>query len=778
MMAAAGSGASSSQPPTGSDRRLVDKALKKLEKLHELCTNPRLGLRNSPPYLPDLVTETTALLVQVWEPYRGFKGAGGQVPRGDEANYLRVHVRNLLDKTDRAVLLFKEGREKIFDETSSYRRSLTKLSLLFSHMLWEMKAIFPDGSFQGDTYRVTKTDAERFWWQSFGNKCIVKWNSFKEQLRSVHPFEEGMESMALKSTIDLTCNDHISVFEFDIFTRLFQPWKSLLRNWNQLAVTHPGYMAFLTYDQVVARLEHYLHRPGSYIFRLSCTRMGQWAIGHVTSEGDIIQTIPQNTPLYQALIQGFKEGCYLYPDGRDVNPDLTSLCGPTQRGKEQYELYCEIGSTFQLCKICAERDKDTRIQPCGHLLCQPCLTGWQKSAGHTCPYCRCDIRGTESILVEPFLPGSGHWEGEGEEEEDDTEDEDHEDIELVVKEMAALRKFSSLDYQVPSSHLCVPPLPPKNITTPHSSYPTKQSQTLETEMPAKHSHFGSAHGVSEAHSQHKQQTNTNRRQEEELHSEDKVSAMPRPLSQRTARVSHMMIGLIVLALLGAAAAAPTDDRIVGGYTCEAHSKPWQVSLNMGYHFCGGSLINNQWIISAAHCWQNPYAQIAILGEHHIWMYEGTEQYMSVDAIYWHQSYDYQTMDFDIMLMKLAQPVTVNQYVKPVALPTACPYLGRCARCPDGETSTVIRCVEVPILSDKECESSYPDMISPRMVCAGYLEGGKDACQGDSGGPLVCNGELQGIVSWGQGCAQPNRPGVYTRVCALMPWINEILATYS
>lgn len=139
------------------------------------------------------------------------------------------------------------------------RRNLTKLSLLFSHMLWELKAMFPGGCFQGDTYRVTKTEAEEFWRQSFGNecvkclwyriivwhywffmlvcfmcvhgncmlimssdRCIVQWNSFKEQLRSVHAFEEGMESMALKSTVDLTCNDHISVFEFDIFTRLFQ----------------------------------------------------------------------------------------------------------------------------------------------------------------------------------------------------------------------------------------------------------------------------------------------------------------------------------------------------------------------------------------------------------------------------------------------------------------------------------------------------------------------------------------------------------------------------
>lgn len=118
-MAAADSG--TSQPTTSGDRRLVDKALKRLDKLHELCSNPRLGLRNSPPYLPELVSETTTLLIQVWEPYRSYRTTGSQGPRGDEAKYLRVHVRNLLDKTDRALLLFKEGREKIFEETSSYR---------------------------------------------------------------------------------------------------------------------------------------------------------------------------------------------------------------------------------------------------------------------------------------------------------------------------------------------------------------------------------------------------------------------------------------------------------------------------------------------------------------------------------------------------------------------------------------------------------------------------------------------------------------------------------
>ena len=121
-MATTGSESGSSQPPSGSDRRLVDKALKRLHKLNLLCTNPRLALRNSPPYLPELVSETSTLLSQIWEPYRGTAGAtGGLESRGDEAEYLGVHVRQLLDKTERAILLFKEGRDKMFVETSSYR---------------------------------------------------------------------------------------------------------------------------------------------------------------------------------------------------------------------------------------------------------------------------------------------------------------------------------------------------------------------------------------------------------------------------------------------------------------------------------------------------------------------------------------------------------------------------------------------------------------------------------------------------------------------------------
>ncbi|XP_028837466.1 trypsin-2-like [Denticeps clupeoides] len=240
-----------------------------------------------------------------------------------------------------------------------------------------------------------------------------------------------------------------------------------------------------------------------------------------------------------------------------------------------------------------------------------------------------------------------------------------------------------------------------------------------------------------------------------------------------------MRSLVFLVLLGAAFALE-DDKIVGGYECKAYSQPWQVSLNAGYHFCGGSLINKDWVVSAAHCYKS---RIEVrLGEHNIGINEGNEQFISSEKVIRHPNYDSWNIDNDVMLIKLSRSATLNQYVQPVALPTSCPPAGTMCRVSGwGNTmsstadSDKLQCLEIPIISDRDCNNSYPGMITNSMFCAGYLEGGKDSCQGDSGGPVVCNGQLQGIVSWGYGCAQKDNPGVYAKVCIFTSWITQTMA---
>uniref|UniRef100_H0YQ30 E3 ubiquitin-protein ligase CBL n=1 Tax=Taeniopygia guttata TaxID=59729 RepID=H0YQ30_TAEGU len=452
--------------PGAVDKKMVEKCWKLMDKVVRLCQNPKLALKNSPPYILDLLPDTYQHLRTILSRYEGKMETLG------ENEYFRVFMENLMKKTKQTISLFKEGKERMYEENSQPRRNLTKLSLIFSHMLAELKGIFPSGLFQGDTFRITKADAAEFWRKAFGEKTIVPWKSFRQALHEVHPISSGLEAMALKSTIDLTCNDYISVFEFDIFTRLFQPWSSLLRNWNSLAVTHPGYMAFLTYDEVKARLQKFIHKPGSYIFRLSCTRLGQWAIGYVTADGNILQTIPHNKPLFQALIDGFREGFYLFPDGRNQNPDLTGLCEPTPQDhikvtQEQYELYCEMGSTFQLCKICAENDKDVKIEPCGHLMCTSCLTAWQESEGQGCPFCRCEIKGTEPIVVDPFDPrGGGGLSRQGAEgtpspNYDDDDDDKADDSLFMMKELAGTKVERPPSPFSLAPQAALPPVPPR-----------------------------------------------------------------------------------------------------------------------------------------------------------------------------------------------------------------------------------------------------------------------------------------------------------------------------
>ncbi|KMQ94259.1 e3 ubiquitin-protein ligase cbl-b [Lasius niger] len=153
-------------PKLSTDKRTLDKTWKLMDKVVKLCQHQRMNLKNSPPFILDILPDTYQRLRLIYSKYEDRM----QVLHGNE--HFCVFINNLMRKCKQAIKLFKEGKEKMFDETSHYRRNLTKLSLVFSHMLSELKAIFPNGIFAGDQFRITKADAAEFWKERFANRYV------------------------------------------------------------------------------------------------------------------------------------------------------------------------------------------------------------------------------------------------------------------------------------------------------------------------------------------------------------------------------------------------------------------------------------------------------------------------------------------------------------------------------------------------------------------------------------------------------------------------------
>jgi secreted trypsin-like serine protease len=271
------------------------------------------------------------------------------------------------------------------------------------------------------------------------------------------------------------------------------------------------------------------------------------------------------------------------------------------------------------------------------------------------------------------------------------------------------------------------------------------------------------------------------------------------------RKQAIRLGAGVAAGLGAAAIAwagiaanaeePADAKgdfetmIIGGGDVTDGQYPWLVGLGSPgegtpyeRQFCGGSVIAEDVVLTAAHCVEESAAEDLVV-------FSGAIDLESEDVVETavadlHVAEDYNdpiAMSNDWALLKLAEPLDVE----PIALATEPEEYDLLETAGWGDTGegfpTTAQWVEVPFVSDEDCEAAYPDEVDAQtMLCAGDLEnGGVDSCQGDSGGPIMTPaGEEQvlvGIVSWGYGCAEAGNPGVYGEVADFNDAIEEVLA---
>ncbi|KYO34932.1 hypothetical protein Y1Q_0018503 [Alligator mississippiensis] len=239
------------------------------------------------------------------------------------------------------------------------------------------------------------------------------------------------------------------------------------------------------------------------------------------------------------------------------------------------------------------------------------------------------------------------------------------------------------------------------------------------------------------------------------------------LKRKVSSRSMELLGLALL-LVCAAMAQEEGERIIGGYPCPPYSRPWQAII-YGPLLCGGILVNECWVFTAAHC-KTQFLNLCVrVGTNNLNYLQCKKPNESVMKMVPHPDYNKQgNSNKDIMLLKLKSPVGLTQSVQPVHLPQVCPHpRTECIvsgwgtiRSPGVQFPKQLQCTQVKAWSERKCRQVCGNLITHNMLCAGVPEGQIDSCQG--------------IVSWGlETCAKPAFPGVYTKFCNYVDWIRNV-----
>ncbi|XP_065376314.1 chymotrypsin-like elastase family member 2A [Macaca fascicularis] len=244
---------------------------------------------------------------------------------------------------------------------------------------------------------------------------------------------------------------------------------------------------------------------------------------------------------------------------------------------------------------------------------------------------------------------------------------------------------------------------------------------------------------------------------------------------------------------------PSVTRVVGGEEATPNSWPWQVSVLYNsngnwYHICGGTLIANNWVLTAAHCISDNRTYGVALGRHNLYIAESGSLAVSVSKTVVHPKWNSSDVSkgCDIALLKLANPVSLTDKIQLACLPPAGATLPNNYPCyvtgwgylhTNGPASDVLQQGLLLVVDYDTCSSPdwWGSIVKRCMICAGG-DGVTSSCYGDSGGPLNCQAadgrwEVHGIVSFGSslGCNYPQKPSVFTRVSKYIDWINSVIA---